>query len=190
MIDHFSFLAPFYDRFIGPADSEKLKKILNLPTDGWILDAGGGTGRVSSLIGDDSGGVVVCDISLPMLKQSLEKNNVSPVNSTVDQLPFADNSFDRIIVVDALHHFQNAQKSIAEFIRVLKPGGRLVIEDFDISTLGVKLLALAEKMLLMGSHFFTPDEIVQMAHSTTSTTQVVRNGKRSMWVVVDKAVVS
>jgi demethylmenaquinone methyltransferase/2-methoxy-6-polyprenyl-1,4-benzoquinol methylase len=190
MIDHFSILAPFYDRLIGSPNTDNLKTILNLPTNGWILDAGGGTGRVASHLGEGARGVILCDLSHPMLKQSAEKNGVLPVNSTVDRLPFADNSIDRIIVVDALHHFKQAQRAIRELMRVLKPGGRLVVEEFDIGTLFVKFIALAEKMLLMGSHFYSPEEITQMATSPESSVNTVRNGRYSVWIVIDKHVES
>ena len=48
MIDHFGFLAPFYDRVIPSPDLARLRGRLRLPTAGRLLDAGGGTGRVSS----------------------------------------------------------------------------------------------------------------------------------------------
>jgi len=188
MIDHFSFLAPYYDKLIGSSDTTRLKDILNIPVDGWILDAGGGTGRISSQFKDSSQGIIVCDLSWPMLKQSGNKNGVMPVNSTVDSLPFADNTIDRVLVVDALHHFKNARLAVQEFIRVLKPGGKLVIEEFDINTLFVKCLAFAEKILLMGSHFYKPEEIIQMAEYSGLNTDVVRNGKHSYWVTIEKVV--
>ena len=46
--------------------------------------------------------------------------------------------------------------------RVLKPGGLLVIEEPDIRTFGVKLIAIAEKLLLMRSHFLAPEEITNL----------------------------
>ncbi|MBT6610474.1 MAG: hypothetical protein HOB38_00050, partial [Deltaproteobacteria bacterium] len=48
MLDHFDFLAPFYDRLIKMSLDSAWTDILNLPTDGSILDAGGGTGRISA----------------------------------------------------------------------------------------------------------------------------------------------
>ncbi|OQY37129.1 MAG: hypothetical protein B6243_01300, partial [Anaerolineaceae bacterium 4572_5.2] len=68
----------------------------------------------------------------------------------VERFPFPDNSFDRALVVDALHHFHNQEQAIAELVRVLKKGGRLVIEEPDIHRFAIKLVALAEKAALMG----------------------------------------
>jgi ubiquinone/menaquinone biosynthesis C-methylase UbiE len=187
MIDHFSILAPYYDYLISPPDTGKLKQILDIKSDSWVLDVGGGTGRVASRLDGDSKGVFILDISLSMLKQSKEKNGVIPVHSSVNNLPFSDNSIDRIIVVDALHHFEHPGLACKELIRILKPGGRLVIEEFDKNTWVVKLLALAEKIMLMTSCFFTPDEIIALTQSNTSTTRIVRNGKHSFWAVIEKA---
>ena len=47
MFDHFKFIAPFYDRPTGPPDPLRLMGLLKLPAAGWLLDGGGGTGRVS-----------------------------------------------------------------------------------------------------------------------------------------------
>ncbi|MBT4269211.1 MAG: methyltransferase domain-containing protein [Deltaproteobacteria bacterium] len=185
MLDHFDFLAPFYDRLIKMSLDSAWTDILNLPTDGSILDAGGGTGRISAQFTTLARKVVICDFSLPMLKQARKKELLA-VNGSVEKLPFPDGSFERILVIDALHHFKKPQSAINEFARVLKPGGRLVIEDFDISLFAVKLLAWAEKLALMGSRFFTPDQIVEMVDSCGLTAGVKRNGKTSFWIIADK----
>ena len=73
--DHFRFVAAIYDRFAGDsadheADRQALVDLLALPDDGWLLDAGGGTGRVSGGLSSLTGGVVIADASLPMLRQA------------------------------------------------------------------------------------------------------------------------
>ena len=59
-------------------------------------------------------------------------------------------------MVDALHHVIHQGQTAREMYRVLKPGGRIVIEEPDIRKFGVKLIAVAEKLLLMRSHFLSP----------------------------------
>ncbi len=85
-----------------------------------------------------------------------------PAASEVESLPYADDSFERVLVVDALHHFGNQQEAIAELVRVLKPGGRMVIEEPDFNRFVVKMIAFAEKVALMQSHFYYPAEIGEM----------------------------
>jgi len=59
MLDHFDILAPVYDRLIGPPDPARLTALLRLPTDGWLLDAGGGTGRVAAGLRPFVGGLII-----------------------------------------------------------------------------------------------------------------------------------
>jgi ubiquinone/menaquinone biosynthesis C-methylase UbiE len=158
-LDHFSLLAPFYDHFFGRQDLTLLHSLLALPVAGRLLDAGGGTGRVSQTLQEQAGQIVITDESGAMLRQAAPKNGLMPLLSPAERLPFPNASFDRVLVVDAFHHFAHQQQTIAEFWRVLTPGGRLVIEEPNIETWPVKLIALGEKLALMRSHFFTAAKI-------------------------------
>ena len=86
-------------------------------------------------------------------------------------------------MVDALHHFIDHADSAREMFRVLQPGGILVIEEPDIRTFGVKLIALAEKLLLMRSHFLTPDQIMKLF---SSGEKKVKSEDGTAWVIVRK----
>ncbi|CAG1012346.1 partial demethylmenaquinone methyltransferase / 2-methoxy-6-polyprenyl-1,4-benzoquinol methylase, partial [Anaerolineales bacterium] len=100
-----------------------------------------------------------------------------------ESLPFADNSFERVIMVDALHHVIHHTDSAREMYRVLKPGGLLVIEEPDIRVFGVKLIALAEKLLLMRSHFLALEEIMGLFPEGEKT---VRAEDGNAWVILKK----
>ena len=183
---HFDLIAPLYDRLGIPAFPERLKSLLDLPASGRMLDAGGGTGRASAALRPLVDQVVVCDLSLPMLARVRAKADFSPVNARVEQLPFANDSFDRILVVDALHHFKNQRGVMAELLRLLKPGGRMVVEEPDIQSRWVKLVALAEKLALMRSRFHTAEEIAEMAAAAGARARVERDHRFAAWVVVDR----
>lgn len=43
------------------------------------------------------------------------------------QLPFADSEFDKVVMIDAIHHLEEPDKTLSEVARVLKPGGQLLI---------------------------------------------------------------
>ena len=187
MADHFDFLAPIYDRVISPPDPGRLKELLKLPSPGRLLDAGGGTGRASAALRPLVDHLVLSDLSRPMLQQSDRRGDHSPVQAHAEHLPFTTGSFARVLVVDALHHFCDQPAAIGDLLRVLMPGGRLVIEDPDIRRWQVKMVALAEKLALMRSHFHAPEEIQAMARAHQGRAEIVRDGQFTAWVVVDKA---
>lgn len=184
-MDHFDIIAPLYDRLAGKPDRDRFQRILKLPCAGRLLDAGGGTARISAILHDMIGQVVVNDLSHHMLKQA-GKKAVLPVRSRVEDLPFADRTFDRILIVDALHHFKNQQRSIHELLRVLKSGGRLAIEEFDLNHRAVKLLALVEKVMGMRSRFLRPAQIQAMMDSKGISVNIEHPNRYTAWIMADK----
>jgi ubiquinone/menaquinone biosynthesis C-methylase UbiE len=186
MFDHFDIIAPIYDRVIHKLDLKRLIRLLKLPTSGRLLDAGGGTGRVSSRLRSLVDEVVVCDLSLFMLKQAKNKGRLLTVRTHVEHLPFPNESFERIVVVDALHHFCDQRESIQELLRVLKTGGRLVIEEPNIDNFMIKWLALAEKLAFMRSRFCSSYEIIHMITDQGVNARVESDGGFFFWVVAEK----
>jgi len=159
--DHFDLIAGLYNwtaKFSIPAP---LLDLLALPPDSLLLDAGGGTGRVAEALGGMVKEVVVADISRGMLGHAAEKG-LEMACTPVERLPFASSTFDRIIMVDALHHVFDQRQTINELWRVLAPDGRIVIIEPDIHKFAVKLIAIGEKMLLMRSHFLSAEEIAAL----------------------------
>ncbi len=185
MPDHFDILASFYERVIPSPDPVELTELLRLPTGGLMLDAGGGTGRVSAALRGLVGTLVVSDLSHNMLRQASAKGILEPVRAHAERLPFPDQTFDRILVVDALHHFCDQRDAIGDLLRVLRPGGRLVIEEPDCTRFAVKLVALAEKLALMRSTFHTPEAIGGMIAHRGFSPKIVRGDRFRAWVLVD-----
>lgn len=186
MFDHFAILAPYYDRVIGPPNPERLRSLLRLPVAGRMLDAGGGTARVSAQLRPYVRELVLADVSPPMLDQARGKTDLHPLLSQAERLPFPDGSFERVLVVDALHHFHNQEAAIADLVRVLSPGGRLVIEEPNLDRLTVKFIAVVEKMALMRSHFYRPEAIRDMVAAHELATDIVHDNNITSWVIADK----
>ena len=187
MVDHFGLAAPFYERFAKVLDPATLSAHLGLPVRGRLLDAGGGTGRVAKALCGMAGEIVVCDLSAGMLRQAVGKVCVEAVQAHTELLPFADASFERIIVVDAFHHFVDQKAAVAALWRVLAPGGRLVIEEPNIDTLMVKGVALAERVVLMRSRFYSPRDMAQMLQAAGGQVSIHSAHAFNAWIVADKA---
>jgi ubiquinone/menaquinone biosynthesis C-methylase UbiE len=57
-------------------------------------------------------------------------NRIEWVEADACDLPFEDNSFDRLLAVECVFHFPSRERFLAEAARVLKPGGYLAVSDF------------------------------------------------------------
>ncbi|MGR3807453.1 demethylmenaquinone methyltransferase / 2-methoxy-6-polyprenyl-1,4-benzoquinol methylase [Pasteurella testudinis DSM 23072] len=106
-----------------------------------VLDLAGGTGDFSakfSRIVGESGQVVLADINDSMLQVGRDKlrnlgvvGNVEYVQANAEALPFADNTFDCIIISFGLRNVTDKDKALRSMYRVLKPGGRLLVLEFS-----------------------------------------------------------
>jgi len=184
-MSHFDLLAPFYERVIRPPDPRILAELLELPAETTLLDAGGGTGRVAAVLASLVKDIVVSDLSAHMLAEARDTHGLVAVQAHAEHLPFPTGHFGRILVVDALHHFCQAEEAIVELARVLAPGGRMVIEEPNIEEWSVKVLAVAEKLALMRSHILRPDRIRALAAAEGLEAHTIRDGYTA-WIVAAK----
>ncbi|WP_394201609.1 bifunctional demethylmenaquinone methyltransferase/2-methoxy-6-polyprenyl-1,4-benzoquinol methylase UbiE [Shewanella waksmanii] len=106
-----------------------------------VLDLAGGTGdltaKFSHLVGP-KGEVILADINDSMLKVGREKlrnkgvvGNVNYVQANAEALPFPDNHFDIITIAFGLRNVTDKDAAIRSMLRVLKPGGKLLILEFS-----------------------------------------------------------
>lgn len=167
----FKLVAPFYDRAIGRRNTLALaRQIKSLAGDalaGRVLDVGGGTGRIAAELRSNGGRVVVLDASRPMLAQARRKDGLTLVQGSATALPFLDGAFDLVVCVDALHHLPEPERVVEEVARVLRPGGRLFIQDYDVSRLAVKLVAFGERLMRSRGRFYRPDDLVRLLASAS-----------------------
>ncbi|MFZ7197915.1 bifunctional demethylmenaquinone methyltransferase/2-methoxy-6-polyprenyl-1,4-benzoquinol methylase UbiE [Avibacterium avium] len=106
-----------------------------------VLDLAGGTGDFSakfSRIVGETGQVILADINSSMLNVGREKlrnlgviGNINYVQANAETLPFADNTFDCVIISFGLRNVTDKDKALRSMFRVLKPGGRLLVLEFS-----------------------------------------------------------
>lgn len=188
MLDHFGIIAPFYERLIPLKHTERVLKFLAPQHEHRILDVGGGTGRVSALLRDRARQVVVLDESHKMLAKAREKGGLGLARGLSEQMPFADGSFERILMVDTMHHVIDQAQTARELWRVLAPGGLLVIKEPDIRKFSGRLVAWMEKALLMRSHFLTPPVIVTLFGNTPHSVKMIEDTEdKNTWLILEKS---
>ncbi|OIO88133.1 MAG: hypothetical protein AUK03_16755 [Anaerolineae bacterium CG2_30_64_16] len=100
-----------------------------------VADVGSGTGFMAAGLAPLVAQVVAVDGSAAMLEVNrLNLGGLRNVEHRVADgaaLPFEDASLDAVFANMYLHHCPDPQAAVAEMMRVLKPGGRLVITDLD-----------------------------------------------------------
>ena len=89
-----------------------------------VLEVGGGKGEHLDFIQHSYDKYVISDLKLPKLnkKWSSEKR-ITPLEANVENLPFENFTFDRVIVTCLLHHVEKPERALEEIKRVLKPNG-------------------------------------------------------------------
>jgi demethylmenaquinone methyltransferase/2-methoxy-6-polyprenyl-1,4-benzoquinol methylase len=106
-----------------------------------VLDIAGGTGdltmQFSKRVGEQ-GEVILADINASMLAVGRDRlldkgygSNIKFVQANAECLPFPDNYFNAVSIAFGLRNVTHKDKAIASMLRVLKPGGRLLILEFS-----------------------------------------------------------
>lgn len=102
---------------------------------GWVLDIGGSTAGEATVLAQEGVKFVVGDINETALDVSRERIRIfglkepGYVGMDVHHIPFADNSFDCVTIIEAFHHFPDHDRALQEIHRVLKPGGLLYAQE-------------------------------------------------------------
>lgn len=106
-----------------------------------VLDIAGGTGDLAARFADivgPTGRVVLADINDSMLKVGRDKlldngrmGNLEFVQADAQYLPFPDDTFDCITIAFGLRNVTDKDLALRSMLRVLKPGGRLLVLEFS-----------------------------------------------------------
>ncbi|QSZ67934.1 class I SAM-dependent methyltransferase [Methanofollis aquaemaris] len=94
--------------------------ILNAPETGLFLDLGCGECDYTNILGSKSRKIISVDIQRP---KKIHKKEITFMLSSVEHLPFNDNSFDFIYCLSVIQFIKDDRATIEEIFRTLKPGG-------------------------------------------------------------------
>jgi SAM-dependent methyltransferase len=99
------------------------------PRPAWrVLEVGAGTGANLPVLGSlGVRQVVACDLSLEALRYSAAGSRAVLARADASCLPFRVATFDLLVAADVIEHLDDDAAALAEFVRVLKPGGHLVL---------------------------------------------------------------
>ena len=147
-------VADMFDKIAGKYDT--MNRLLSARTDiGWrkkaisklkkdkplhILDVATGTADMALMAYKmlKPGQITGIDISEGMLELGRKKIDKEQLGHKIHLLPgdsetinFAANTFDAVMVAFGVRNFENLENGLAEMLRVLKPGGRLIVLEFS-----------------------------------------------------------
>jgi ubiquinone/menaquinone biosynthesis C-methylase UbiE len=139
--EHFAEHAESYLTDVSQSDPVNLARLVEVAgaqKDWRALDVAAGTGHASCALAPHVAQVTAVDLTPEMLVQakrlqaSEELTNIAYAVADVHELPFGEESFDLVVCRRAAHHFSELPLALDEMWAVLKPGGRLLIDDRSV----------------------------------------------------------
>jgi ubiquinone/menaquinone biosynthesis C-methylase UbiE len=110
---------------------ERVTRLLQLNGDERALDVGTGAGALALALAPHVREVVGLDLVPELLAKARDRapENAEFVDGDADALPFGPDSFDVVCTARTLHHVVRPELVLAEMVRVLRPGGAMLVVD-------------------------------------------------------------
>ena len=151
--------------WITAEEFRKFFRRLELDARSRVLDVACGSGGPAIFVARTTGchvtGVDINERGITTARQSVEARGLQDRlrfehADASRALPFADGSFDAIISIDAMNHLYNRAELLAEWRRLLRPGGRFLFTDATIVTGILTRDEILARSNSMGQFIFTP----------------------------------
>ncbi len=161
----FNWAAPAFNRLADRWSPESVEQIADwlrpfVSPGGCLLDVGGGTGALAIRLSHAlDAKVVVLDPTPEMIAYVPSEPRVHAILGSAEEIPLDDDSTDAVLVSDAFHHFRDQPAATAEFARVVRAGGGVVVLELDPRPWYMRIIVVAEKLLGEPGSFFTPEEM-------------------------------
>ncbi len=174
-IGPFDRFARLYDAVMPAPDRPALRRGLNKakrPLER-VVDVGGGPGRAVREL--DADWRLVVDPASGMVQRA-QSHGLQPLQGDGARLPLRAASVDAILVTDALHHISDQHGVLQEAARVLRPGGVLLIREFNPETIRGRGLVFGEHLIGFDSVFHSPDALAEKIAAAGLTASVLDRG--------------
>ncbi|MFF0741503.1 methyltransferase domain-containing protein [Streptomyces sp. NPDC004111] len=135
---------PFYVGY-----KRRLRELLGASAGGLFLEVGAGAGDAALALRSDGVRVVAVDSSLTMVGRARERGLGCAVVADGQRLPFAAGRFDGVWADRVVQHVAEPGLMLDELVRVVRPGGRIVLADpdYDTQVLDIEDQDLARRVL-------------------------------------------
>lgn len=120
--------------FFGEGVRQEALRAANIDSSSVVADVGTGTGFLAEAALSAGARVIGIDVSEGMLAQVRSRfpsDRFEARTGDVEALPLKTNEVNAVLANMVLHHAENPASAIREMVRVVKPGGKLVITDAD-----------------------------------------------------------
>jgi len=158
--------------FVDAVEKNLIEELAQPKPNEKVLDMGSGTGTYSLWLARMGLEVTALDQSVEMLKVAQNKARLqegSPINflqGNAEEIPFDENTFDLVVSVTAVEFMDEPKEALLEAMRVLKPGGRLVIGLLTKNSSWGKLYSERAKVdpdnLFAKAHLYTEEEVAEL----------------------------
>jgi ubiquinone/menaquinone biosynthesis C-methylase UbiE len=162
-VGFFDWTAPLVARYgcrWSQTDAETIVEWLGpLPAKGAaVLDVGGASGALASLVADRTGATVtVLDPTPALIARLPERPDIVGVLGVAERMPLESGSMDALMCTDAFHHFRDHEAFASEAGRVCRPGAKVLVLDLDADRVP-RLVVWAERLVGEPAAFLRPDE--------------------------------
>ena len=154
VVAHYSKLAADYDNrwsfYLESTIRETLRRLPIAKGDS-VLDVGCGTGLLLQAVARSESGVRMAGVDPTPEMLEIARGRLTPdvalESGRAEQLPFDDGEFSIVVSTSTLHFIREPRKALSEMVRVLEPGGRVVITDWCHDYLSCKVCDVILRVL-------------------------------------------
>lgn len=161
----FNAIASKYDLIITTMGLSNEKKLLDVIKnfDIEIADIGGGTGTLAVMMADKGARVTIIDPCSSMTDIANRKNaRIKVINAYAEHIPAQSAAFDIVCMRDSLHHMEGQEAVLSEAVRILKPKGKIIIQEFDSASRIGKGLCILERLLGEKTKLISGERLVEV----------------------------